>query len=814
MKGEFVTMVGMETLKRFVSRIEESRFTIRALFFVLGLSLLMSGGAFAQNSSGTYTNPVSEDFADTFADPAVIKAKDGFWYAYGTTDPLKEGEGESHTVPISRSEDLVEWEYVGDAFEEPTEVSWADDDASLWAPDIRYINGEYYMYYVVTQTGDSSERDDNAIGVATAPAPTGPWTDSGEPVVGPREGNGGFLWTFDPTAFVDEDGTRYLYYGSYNGGVFVTELSDDSTRAVGEPEMVAIDNRYEGAYVVKRDDFYYLFASSADCCAGPTTGYSVYTGRSESPKGPFLDKEGQSLTESRVGGSIVAAPNGNKWVGPGHNAVVTDLSGEDFFVYHAIDRDDPYLDGTSGINERPMLIDRLDWIDGWPTVRGGQWASENEETAPVTDWAAGGDFNGDRKSFDKNWRKEGGAWKLEDGEQEGGYVRHEGRGPKESHLVSKKKAPADVRAEADLRTAEDTKEPKPKGPKPKGPKAKKPMKDPKGREGAVGLVVNYEGKRDHIVAWLDPGKNSLVTDAVVRGRSAGRTETPLPDGFRFEEWHNVAAEIRGQEMTVEVTDARLNDPLAVQERTLPKEAVGAGSVGVVSSGAGGEADNVGAAELYEPKTETAPQPEVGDAEAAFSDEFDDSGALGPEWSWVREPDGGEAGGAYRWPTQAADLARESNDASVLLRDAPEGEYTVETKLSIDLGTDTVRNFQQGGLIVYVNDDHFLRLSHVAIFNTRQTEFSKEMPYAGGTSFGGMLVGPPSDTTWLRLSHRTDPENGEHEYRAATSRDGENWVWGGVWTLPADTEPRIGLISHGGDTPQATSEFDYFRVYRP
>jgi len=86
------------------------------------------------------------------------------------------------------------------------------------------------------------------------------------------------------------------------------------------------------------------------------------------------------------------------------------------------------------------------------------------------------------------------------------------------------------------------------------------------------------------------------------------------------------------------------------------------------------------------------------------------------------------------------------------------------------------------------------------------------------SYGGMLIGPPADTTWLRLAHTIDRENGEHEYRAATSRDGENWVWGGAWTLPADTEPRIGLISHGkqtgGEDPPATAEFDYFRVYRP
>lgn len=169
---------------------------------------------------------------------------------------------------------------------------------------------------------------------------------------------------------------------------------------------------------------------------------------------------------------------------------------------------------------------------------------------------------------------------------------------------------------------------------------------------------------------------------------------------------------------------------------------------------------------------------------------------------------------FRWPTQAADLVGAGNNAGVLVRDAPEGEYIVETKLTIDLGTDTIRNFQQGGLIAYVDDDQFLRLGHVAIFNTRQTEFGKEMPFADRLSYGGMLIGPPADTTYLRLSHHLDPDNSEHEFRAATSRDGESWVWGGTWTLPADTEPRIGLISHGGDTPQSTSEFDYFRVYRP
>ncbi len=128
--------------------------------------------------STVYANPVSAAFADTYADPAVIRGKDGWWYAYGTTDPLREGEGTRHLLPISRSADLVSWEYVGDAFTEDTRPAWADRErgAALWAPDIRYVDGQYRMYFVVTETTVTAEPNDNAIGVATAPTPTGPWT--------------------------------------------------------------------------------------------------------------------------------------------------------------------------------------------------------------------------------------------------------------------------------------------------------------------------------------------------------------------------------------------------------------------------------------------------------------------------------------------------------------------------------------------------------------------------------------------------------------------------------------------------------------
>jgi arabinan endo-1,5-alpha-L-arabinosidase len=419
---------------------------------VLAPCVVLASGTAKTQETDEYINPVSKGLADTFADPAVIKAKDGYWYAYGTTDPLREGEKQFHTIPIARSDDLVNWVYVGDAFNASNRPRWAAEDGNLWAPDIRYMNGKYYLYYVVTETKVTPDRGDNAIGVATAPTPTGPWTDSGKPVVGPRRGGPGdnIKWTFDPSEFTDKDGTRYLYYGSYYGGIWVTRLSDDGTRAVGDPEMVAIDNRYEGAYVIKHDGYYYLFASSANCCAGPTTGYSVYVGRSQSPTGPFRDRQGVSMEASRVGGTIVMTPNGNEWVSTGHNAITTDLSGQDWFVYHAINRRDPYLDEPFGINERPMLIDRLDWIDGWPTVRGGGWASASWQPAPVTDGRVNDTFNSDA-SLDDDWKPVGGDWRLVVGQRDQGYVREQTTSDRQAFLIAQASLPHDVRAEADLR---------------------------------------------------------------------------------------------------------------------------------------------------------------------------------------------------------------------------------------------------------------------------------------------------------------------------------------------------------------------------
>ncbi len=351
----------------------------------------------------TYTNPLpvqipGDGMVESCADPSLIKgqqAADTRWYMYCTTDPLNDDDRDQnnnfifHRIPILSSTDLISWTYETDAFTTTTLPTWAVESAGIWAPEIQYANNQYYLYYVVTDVTDATSGEpgcggDNAIGVATSASPLGPWVDHGAPVVAPRRAGAGcdFLWTFDPEVITTAGGQKYIYYGSYYGGIWASELSNDGFTA-SSPVQVTIANRYEGPEVAFYNGFYYLFVSAANCCNGPLTGYSVFVGRSASPTGPFVDREGVALLAGRVGGTPFLSLNGNRWVGVGHNSVFTDYAGQWWTVYHAVDENEPYFADAVGFTKRPVLLDAIDWIGGWPTVRGGAWASDSPQPAPV-----------------------------------------------------------------------------------------------------------------------------------------------------------------------------------------------------------------------------------------------------------------------------------------------------------------------------------------------------------------------------------------------------------------------------------------------
>jgi arabinan endo-1,5-alpha-L-arabinosidase len=353
---------------------------------------------------------------------------------------------------------------------------------------------------------------------------------------------------------------------------------------------------------------------------------------------------------------------------------------------------------------------------------------------------------------------------------------------------TKQALPAEVHVEADIRTDA-------------------------GATGQHGLIAGSRpGGRSGIEAVVDPSTRRLVVRTTESGRITAARAAALPASYDPTDWHSLILEVRNGRAWAQLTSARLGDPFAEVTLTLPRGANSSGAAGAFAQGAGVRVDNLSALRAAELVTRPIPAPRPGRLLKNSSDEFNGS-TPAPGWEEVRDPAATVEGGQLVWPVEATDLTGPGGDAGLLLRDVPSGNWTAETKLTIDLGTDTIRNFQQGGLIAYVNDDLFARLSHVAIWNTRQTEFGKEMPYAGRLSYGGTIVGPPAETTWLRLTHRTDPANGERELQASTSTDGRTWIRGGVWTLPAGSDVRIGLISHGrqeGDP--ATARFDYFRLY--
>ena len=98
---------------------------------------------------------------------------------------------------------------------------------------------------------------------------------------------------------------------------------------------------------------------------------------------------------------------------------------------------------------------------------------------------------------------------------------------------------------------------------------------------------------------------------------------------------------------------------------------------------------------------------------------------------------------------------------------------VETKVHLNVPPEgCCFNYVQAGLVIYGDDDNFIKLAHVSIWDTRQTEFAKELfPVpAGYPRYGNTVVGPPGDWTWLRIVKRTY-QGGEEDYTAYTSPDG-------------------------------------------
>lgn len=326
----------------------------------------------------------------TVHDPVMIK-QDDTYYLFHT----------GHGISVKSSTDMVNWTEQEQVFE--TTPEWVfkmlpDFENHIWAPDIAYHDGKYYLYYSVSAFG----RNNSAIGVATNTTlhPNDPgfeWVDHG-PVVQSVPGRD--MWNaIDPNLAFDDNGTPWLSFGSFWMGMKIVKLKENLTEVVTDTSeewhTIAARHRYwklderdagdsanpelnyeelypddilemnrnmengaaEAPFIFKKDDWYYLFISWDRCCRGVESSYKIMVGRSKDITGPYLDRSNKKLIHG--GGTLVAKGN-DEWAAVGHPAAYT-FDSTDYLVFHGYDISE---DG------RPKLwISEITWDkEGWPVV--------------------------------------------------------------------------------------------------------------------------------------------------------------------------------------------------------------------------------------------------------------------------------------------------------------------------------------------------------------------------------------------------------------------------------------------------------------
>lgn len=293
-----------------------------------------------------YKNPVVRADAP---DPSVIRAEDGSFYLYST----------GGNYAIFKSDDMVNWQKVGEVFNEetfPKEIR-NDRKPNLWAPEIRRINGKYVIFYTMWFGLEWQ----SAIGYAVADTPTGPFTDKGI-LIDSKPIN--VEQSIDQFYFED-GGKSYLFWGSFRN-IYAVELDITSDLAISiKPEtMVQVGGTaYEGSNLWKRGEYYYMFASTGNFAGGEKSTYRTVVLRSRNVLGPYVDRKGVSMLDN---GFELVLDRDDKFTGPGHNAgIIEDDAGQTWMYYHAYQLS--HLD-----LHRQSMLDRVLWDEeGWPYIETG-----------------------------------------------------------------------------------------------------------------------------------------------------------------------------------------------------------------------------------------------------------------------------------------------------------------------------------------------------------------------------------------------------------------------------------------------------------
>ncbi len=279
------------------------------------------------NGDGTYTNPVIN--AD-YSDPDVCVVGDDYYLTASSFQCIP-------GLPVLHSKDLVNWEIIGYAVKQlqPREVFDTPSHGNgIWAPSIRYHNGEFYIYW-----GDP----DFGVFMVKTKDPAGEWS---EPLcVIPGKG------MIDTCPLWDDDGRCYLVNGWANSRsrfasvLTVRELNAEGTSPISEPVIVfdgnGTENRTcEGPKFYKRDGWYWIMCPAG----GVPTGFQLAM-RAKTPYGPYEAKKVLAQGKTAVNG-----PHQGGWV---HTAM-----GEDWFL-HFQDKE---------CYGRVVHLQPVTWKDNWPVM--------------------------------------------------------------------------------------------------------------------------------------------------------------------------------------------------------------------------------------------------------------------------------------------------------------------------------------------------------------------------------------------------------------------------------------------------------------
>lgn len=283
------------------------------------------------NGDGTYVNPVI--FAD-YSDPDAIAVGDDDDF-YMTASSFQCAPG----LPILHSRDLVNWEIVNYALKEVPPADYyagvPRHGKGVWAPSIRFHDGEYYIYW-----GDP----DFGIFMVKTDDPRGEWS---QPVL-VKAGKG----MIDPVPLWDDDGKVYLAHAwaasraGFNSLITIFEMNGEGTAPVGDPVMVfdgndGVNHTIEGPKLYKRDGYYYIFAPAG----GVVDGWQLAL-RSKDIYGPY-----EPRMVMHQGSTDINGPHQGAWI--------ETSKGKSWFLHFQ----------DLGPYGRVIHLNPMEWTaDGWPVI--------------------------------------------------------------------------------------------------------------------------------------------------------------------------------------------------------------------------------------------------------------------------------------------------------------------------------------------------------------------------------------------------------------------------------------------------------------